>query len=282
MLDDNNFMSGFYAGRDANNNDGFGGNSMGGWGWIWIILILAVFCGGFGGGWGGFGGAGGAAGAAQNYVLSSDFATIQRQLSDGFNSVDNALDRQNAGICDLGYTQLSLANNLGTTIMQGNNALATQIAQCCCDNREAIAGVNYNMATHANGIQRQIADCCCNVERQVERGFCDSSYRDASNTTALMQTTHNDADRILARIDKLESDRQAERIAQLTADNTYLRSQIDRDSQSRWIYEQLSPKCPQPAYVVQPPQQVTFPTNCCGGVSYAAMNGNGCGCAYAS
>ena len=26
-----------------------------------------------------------------------------------------------------------------------------------------------------------------------------------------------------------------------------------------------------------PPQQVTFPTNCCGGVNYASYN-NGCGC----
>lgn len=279
-MDDNNFMSGFYAGRDANNNDGFGGNSMGGWGWIWIILILAVFCGGFGGGWGGFGGAGGAAGAAQNYVLSSDFATIQRQLSDGFNSVDNALDRQNAGICDLGYTQLSLANNLGTTIMQGNNALATQIAQCCCDNREAIAGVNYNLATHANAIQRQTADCCCDTQRQMERGFCDSAYRDASNTTALMQTTHNDADRILARIDKLESDHQAERIAQLTADNNALRFQISQEAQNNYLVSRLDPnRCPVPAYVVQPPQQVTFPVNCGGVASYATNSG--CGCGYA-
>ena len=40
-------------------------------------------------------------------------------------------------------------------------------------------------------------------------------------------------------------------------------------------------ECPTPAYVVQPPQPVTFPTNCCGTANYAAYgqnNGCPCGC----
>ena len=95
----------------GNNNDGFGGN--GAW-WI-IILFLFAICGGWSGnGFGGFGGGNEGSSIKDQYVLSSDFATIQRQLSDGFNSIDNALDRQNAGICDLGYTQLNLANTLNT------------------------------------------------------------------------------------------------------------------------------------------------------------------------
>lgn len=141
-MDDNNFMSGFYAGRDANNNDGFGGN---GFGWIWILLIFAVFAGG----WGGFGfggGMGGAQGAAQNYVLSSDFATLQRQLSDGFGSEERKLDSISNGICSLGYDQLAQMNGINTNIltqanagqmamMQGFNGLTSQIADCCCQNR---------------------------------------------------------------------------------------------------------------------------------------------------
>jgi hypothetical protein len=34
--------------------------------------------------------------------------------------------------------------------------------------------------------------------------------------------------------------------------------------------------CPIPAYVVQPPAQVTFPTNCCGQFNGGGWN-NGCG-----
>lgn len=303
-MEDNNFMSGFYAGKDANNGgDGFGGAN--GWGWIWIILIFAVFAGGWGG-LGGFGGAGGAQGAAANYVLSSDFATLQRQLSDGFGNQERKLDSITNGLCDGFYTTAQLANGiqmqaaqntaalqstmtqgfagLNTGMIQqgyetrlGINGIGQQLANCCCDIREGIAGVNYNNAMANAGLQKQISDTGFGIERQMERGFCDVGYNMNTSTTAIVQNAHNDADRILARIDKMESDRQQERIAQLTADNNALKFQISQEGQSRWLYEQLGPKCPQAAYVVQPPQQVTFPTNCCGGVNYAAANG-GCGC----
>lgn len=315
MYDENNgFMSGYCVGRDANNGgnggDMFGGNNA--WGWIWIILIFAIFAGGFGGfgGWGGgfAGGMGGGQGAAANYVLTSDFSQLSRQMSDGFNSQERKLDSITNGLCDGFYTTAQLANGiqmqaanntaaLQSTLTQGFaglntgmiqqgyetrlgiNGVGQQLAQCCCDLRSDIAGINYNNAMNAANVQRQISDCCCDVERQMERGFCDSGYRDATNTTTIVQSAHNDTDRILARLDRMESDRQAERIAQLTADNNALKFQISQEGQSRWLYEQLGPKCPQAAYVVQPPQQVTFPTNCCGGVNYAVANG-GCGCGY--
>lgn len=286
-----------------NNNDGFMGNN-GAW-WI-IILFLFAFMGYGGRGFGGFGGmtGGGDAGAAPNYVLASDFSQLSRQMSDGFSSQERKLDSITNGLCDGFYTtaqlvngvQMQAANNtaaLQSTLTQGfaglntvnvQNAYETrlgiqglgqQMAQCCCDVRSDLAGINYNMANQANGIQRQISDCCCDTQRQIERGFCDVGYGMNTNTTAIVQNAHNDADRILARIDRMESDRQQERIAQLQSDNNALRFQISQEGQSRWLYEQLGPKCPQAAYVVQPPQQVTFPTNCCGTASYAT---GGCGC----
>ena len=66
-----------------------------------------------------------------------------------------------------------------------------------------------------------------------------------------------------------------EKIATLTAENSGLKAQISNDRQSAYIIDALAPKCPQPAYVVQPAQPVTFPTNCCGNVAYA--NFGGCG-----
>ena len=66
------------VGNNGNNNgfcNGFGGE----WSWIIIILFLFVFCG-----WGNNNELGGNGSVADNYVLASDFATIQRQLSDGF------------------------------------------------------------------------------------------------------------------------------------------------------------------------------------------------------
>ncbi|MBP3573883.1 MAG: hypothetical protein J6J71_04675 [Prevotella sp.] len=66
-----------------------------------------------------------------------------------------------------------------------------------------------------------------------------------------------------------------EKIASLQAENAGLKAQISNDRQSAYIIDALAPKCPQPAFVVQPPQQVTFPTNCCGNVAYAGYGACG-------
>lgn len=249
----------------GNRNNGFlGGDNA----WFLIILFLFIFAGG----WGGYG-AGGSQGAANNYVLASDFATIQRQMSDGFNGVDRKLDAQNAGICDLGYTQAQLINGVNTNVMQTGfgitnaiNGIGSQMASCCCDIREGISGVNYNMATQANGISRE-----------VERGFCDTQYRDAMNTNTLLQSGHADADRIIAKLDAMESARKDEKIAAQNQELFQWQLRASQSDQTAQLLRELGYQCPKPAYVVQPPQQVTFPTNCCGGVNYAAYSNGNCG-----
>ena len=92
------------SGQNNRNNDGmFGGN--GAW-WI-IILFLFVFCG-WGGNWGGYGGARGGQGTAiDGYVLTSDFANIERKI-----------DSVNNGLCDGFYAQAQLIN--GTQMQMAN------------------------------------------------------------------------------------------------------------------------------------------------------------------
>lgn len=250
---------------ENNCSNGYGGGM--GWGgdWSWWIILFLIF-GLFGGNWGGGFGGGMGGGAAQNYVLASDFATIQRQLSDGFGGVEKGIDTIRNGLCDGFYTNAQLINGVNTNIMQTGYGIQSQLANCCCDLRSDIAGVNYNMATQANGLSRE-----------VERGFCDTQYRDAMNTNALMQGGHADADRIIARLDAMEVARKDEKIAEQNQKIFQLQLAASQEAQNNYLISQLGYQCPKPAYVVQPPQQVTFPTNCCGGVNYAAYNG-GCGC----
>ena len=73
-------LTGYLAGQSDNNNGMFGGDGS----WWLIILFLFALCNG--GGWGLNGGGGG---ATSGYVLTSDFANIERKL-DGINN----------GICD--------------------------------------------------------------------------------------------------------------------------------------------------------------------------------------
>ena len=69
-----------------------------------------------------------------------------------------------------------------------------------------------------------------------------------------------------------------ERIAELTMQLNRADLRASQEAQNAYLLSELKP-CPKAAYVVQPPQQVTFPTNCCGNVAYANYNsGCGCGC----
>lgn len=249
------------TGNDRNNSGMWGGD----WSaWIIIFLIFAAF--GWGnGGFGGFGG--GSSGAAENYVLASDFSMLSRQMSDGFNSQERKLDNISNGLCDGFYAQAQLANGINMNVMQGTNTIASQLAQCCCEIREAVSGVNYNMATQANAISRQISDSTCGIERQIERGFSDTNYNLATQNCATLTAIDKVGDRI---IDYMS----AEKMQQLRDENQALRLAASQQAQNAYLVSQLGYQCPKPAYVVQPPQQVTFPTNCCGGVN--TFNG-GCG-----
>lgn len=154
---------------NGNSNGLFGGD-----GW-WAIIIFAIIFG-----WGGFGGngfgGGNSIGAVDGYVLASDFAQVESKI-----------DSVNNGICSLGYDQLAQMNNINQNVsnvgynlqsaittngyetrnaiqqnaiaeMQNANALQRQIADCCCENREAIANLNYNLATQTCETKQAIAD----------------------------------------------------------------------------------------------------------------------------
>lgn len=213
----------------TNNENGFGGNSS----WLWLIVIIALF-----GGFGGYG-FGSGQGAMQNYVLGSDFATIQRQLSDGFNSIDNALDAQNTGICNLGYTQLQLANQLGTTVMQGNNAIQTQLADCCCKTQSGIERVNTNNAMNTATITSAIKDCCCDAERTAMQ----AEYNAQARNCQTLQAIDKASDRIIDYLNNKES--QA-----LRDENASLRLQASQSCQNQYLINALKPPMPVPAFNV--------------------------------
>lgn len=144
-------------------NGGFGGDD----GWWALIILFALF-----GGWGnGFGrmGSGGVSGADVACATAGD---VQR----GFDtqSIISKLDGVNNGICNLGYDQLAQMNTINSNIsntgfgiqnaitqaafanLQQTNALSTQLAQCCCENREGQAQIRYDMATDTCAITTAI------------------------------------------------------------------------------------------------------------------------------
>ena len=240
---------------EVGNNSGFGngfGNGDGAW-WIIILLLFGWGRNGFGGG---FGGNGGYSGVADNYVLATDFATIERKL-DGINN----------GICDSTFALNNTINNgffgvqnsltqgfsgLNTALLQGNYALSSQLADCCC------------------GIKTQLADGFCSVGR----GLDSINYNNALQTSTLQQTLCNNTRDIIenqnanyrALHDEIVANRIEDKNAQITAQQNEinaLRLKASQEAQNNYLISQLGDKCPVPAYVVNGPTPVNFPTNCC-------------------
>lgn len=119
----------------TNGNDGFAGGN----GW-WVLIILLALFGGWGnGGYGGYRNTG----ADANYVLLSDFATLQRQIDTATADLKGATTSIANGLSSLGYDQLNQINGINNNIAN----LGFQLQQCCCDNKQAIAQVRYDMAT---------------------------------------------------------------------------------------------------------------------------------------
>ena len=209
------------------NNGGFGNGN--GFDDIIALAIIAMIFGWNNNG-GIFGGGMGNGGASAGYVLQNDFATIQRQLSDGFNSIDNSLDAQNSGICNLGYTALQL-----------NNQLATQIADCCCKTQSGIERINTGNAMNTAAIQNSIKDCCCENEKIALQ----NRYESAQNQCATLSAIDKLGDRI---IDYMAADK----AQALRDENQALKFQASQDRQNLYIQNLVKPQI-NPCYLTQNP-----------------------------
>lgn len=282
---------------NRNNGNGLFGDGNGAW-FIILFLIFAVF--GFGNGFGGFGGFGGngagapiilptnggGAGVMDNYVLASDFATLQRQIDSATATLERKADATQQGLCDGFYAMntgmLNGFSGVQNTLCQGfsgvnqnivtngyetrlgTQALQAELADCCCKTQSAIQGVNYNLATQS-----------CDTRNTINTGFNNLMQANCINTRDII-------DNINASYNNLHNEIVANRIedknAQIQAQQNEinaLRLSASQERQNSFLISRLNPT-PQPSYVVQPPAQVSFPTNCNG--TFTGYNTCGCNC----
>jgi hypothetical protein len=245
----------YVTGTNNGNNNGWND-------WSWIIGLALV--GGLFGGWGGNGGFGFGGGRGGYY--GGGFVTND-ELQMGFfrNDVADKLDGINYGLANGFYETAQQINGVQSTLCQGFAGVNATVNQGFAGVNNAICTLGYNQATLINGLSRELADCCCKTQKEI----LDLKYSNERQTCDIIRANENNTKAIL---DYLTT----EKISSLQAENSGLKAQISNDRQSAYIVNALSPKCPQPAYVVQPPQEVTFPTNCCGNVAYANYNNNCC------
>lgn len=258
----------------GNNGGGFGGFGNDWASFIVLFLIFGIF------GWGGYGGFGGMGGnSTMNGALtradlcqdmnfqSLENATrgIQQGLCDGFYAMNtsmlNGFHGVDNAVCQLGYQTQQGFNNTNVAFMQGFNSLQALISQCCCDTQRAIDGINYNMATNTCALQTSIANST--------RDIIDSQN---AGTRAILDYLCQD------KISTLQNENQALRLAASQSNqNAVLMAAMDANKAE--ILRRTGAECPTAAYIVQPPQPVSFATNCSGqAVFNNGWGNNGCGC----
>lgn len=242
------------------------GNGNSNWadgGWLWFIVVIFAIFGGWGGGFGNWGN--GNNGGATPYSTS---AVTQADLQRGFDtqSIVGKLDGISNGLCDGFYamnnSMLTGFNGINTNIMQtgygiqqainadtvanmqNTNALQAQLANCCCETREAIQGVNYNLATNTCALQ--------NTMNNNTRDIIDSQQ---AGTRAILDFLTND------------------KIATLQAENNDLRRAASQDRQNALLTTAMSAQTNQIIDAVRPTPVPAFPASNLYGYAY-----NGCGC----
>ena len=208
------------APANTGNGNGFGWGGDGAW-WIVLFLIFAAF-----GGWGnGFGFGGGGNGVMDGYVLTSDFANVERKI-----------DSVNQGLCDGFYQQAQLINgtngfgqaelsrsNQQAALMQQLTAMQMQAAECCCNTQRSIEGVRYDMAAQA-----------CDTRNTVQNATRDIIDNANSNSRAILDFLTQ------SKLQDLQSENQGLKLAASQA------------AQNSYLVSQLRPS-PIPAYTVQNP-----------------------------
>lgn len=244
----------------------YGGNNNGGWGengswWIILFLIWAIF--GIGNnGWGGNGGMNGAAtqGALtrEQACIDNNFNNLMRETAGIADSVNLGFSNLNSTICNAAYENAGLINGLSNTVqqgfngtnvalLQGFNAVQSQAAQCCCDQKAATADLKYTIASE---------DCA--TRSTIQNGLRDSIENANANARAILQ--------------KLDDQAMEAKNAQIAALNQQLfaaQLSASQSAQTNQIVSTLRP-FPVAAYQVCNPFTGTY-----GG--YQGY-GSGCGC----
>ena len=193
-------------------------------------------------------------------AVSNGFADVQQSLCNGFAGVNATVNT--------GFANAETANNARqmanmqqafaaqTAMSQGFADLASQFANCCCENRLAVCQTNNTIQNEANATR----------------------FADANNTRDIIQSQSNGIQTIMDKLCQLELNSKQDRIndlerqltmANLAASQNVQTAQIEAGQRAlaNEVEQYIAPN-PKPAYIVQSPY-------CCN------QNLYGCGCGVA-
>lgn len=283
---DTGYLMGLMGG---NGNGGFFGNNGGFQDIIALIVIAAIF----GNGNFGFGGNNNqGANEGREMIMQMlnrngvDIASLAQALNASSDQILAGINSVSQAICGLGNQMGQNANSIITAIMQGNNALTSQICSCCCDMKQLVTTQGY----------------------ESKLALCDQTNTLVNtanqNTLSLRDGATANTQAIIAKLDAMQNQALQDKIAALTAEKATLTAEISQRNQNATILnsvgQQIAPlaaglqalqsdvdgiKCKMPNTVpVVYPNIQAINTDCFRAAAFGAYAGDamygrsGCGC----
>ena len=227
----------YLAGLVNNNGGGFFGNNA--WeGIIALIVVAAIF--GNGNGNGLFGG--GNNNSAEREMLMSaiqrngvDLSQLAQTIHCSDDRMRDAIGAVSTQICNFaGQNGLSFQQVINS-ILTSQNAISTQLAECCCKTQNAILESNY---LTERGF--------CNTNQILSRGFSDIGYAFRDQTCNLEKAGSANTAAIIAKLDAIEDSRKDRELAEKDRVIATLTARSERQAELQPIYNALNDlKCNQ-------------------------------------
>lgn len=154
------------------NNGGFFGGNGGFQDIIALIVIAAIFGNGNGGGI--FGGGNNQSSEAREMIMQTlnrngvDISALAQAVNTSSDQILAGVNAVSQSICGLGNQLGQNTNSILTAMLQGNNALTSQIASCCCDLKGIIATLNTGMERGFSSVAYETQRQTCDIVKSIE------------------------------------------------------------------------------------------------------------------
>lgn len=216
------------------NGNGWGDN-------LFAILLLFIIMGRgnfFGGGFGGGmmpNGQGGVVPMINNDANTAvimqavqrngyDVQSLATALNTSSDAVMAAIHSLGQQVCNIGSQMGMNTNQIITALMQGNNAIATQLAECCCKTNNAITAMDGNVKLAMCQQTGALTNAINNVSVGQERGFSNVAYETQRQTCDLQNAIKDSTQTIVNGQKQAEMREMQNKIDALREENSTFKS----------------------------------------------------------
>lgn len=234
----------------SNGNSGglFGGN--GGWGGGLIGFFLGLLCGNTGlfGGNGLFGGGNNNGAGFLANLMSNDNGrdllmqaitsqgeqsrqatqTLSTMLGQDFNLVNSNIQTITSALNTIANQQGTNALQIINSIQAGNASLASQLCQCCCENRAAIADQTATLQSALNNGFNSLQAQSAQQAAADQMAVCQQTY-------ALTENANRNHQSIIDKLSSMETRALQDKLDAAREKNTQLSSEISQMNQNQYI-----------------------------------------------